>query len=452
MEREQLLRKVSALQACGRGFLVRRQFQRLRAEYEAIVREIEGDLGTLQWTEGWIPRPRFLPKKAKSHRTWKAGESIPNPEQELWSHIPCKESERETIWEEMVLKKSGESSANPGTHLCREDSPWLWVKQSRQTRKPNQEETRAMSKMENPEVTGPGLPYSQPELQELQYHRSHLAMELLWLQQAINSRKEYLILKQTMRSPEAGQTRDEPSMCPDHGRQACESTWSQPSPPLADQSYRDRTTEERHHDDSCQRVKSLHKSPESLATMEKNTAGAKCREPCYRRAGPQLPTPPDSQAIGDKFNKRPDHGGQTFGRTCLQQKKLEDQTSKNLKLRGHCSSKAKTQLPTLCEDPNIEDKSLRGPDHKEPNCQRTRPQELGLSEDHIIWDGTMARPEYGGLDLWRTKPPKGHSCSDRSSRDGTSNEPSHEECKNERTIPWRSRLPENLSSTGSDHT
>lgn len=49
-------------QACVRGFLVRRQFQSLRAEYEAIVREIEGDLGTLQWTEGWIPRPRFLPK------------------------------------------------------------------------------------------------------------------------------------------------------------------------------------------------------------------------------------------------------------------------------------------------------------------------------------------------------------------------------------------------------
>lgn len=49
------------LQACVRGFLVRRHFQNLRAEYEAIVREIEGDLGTLQWTEGWIPRPQFLP-------------------------------------------------------------------------------------------------------------------------------------------------------------------------------------------------------------------------------------------------------------------------------------------------------------------------------------------------------------------------------------------------------
>ena len=42
--------------------MVRRQFQSLRAEYEAIVQEIEGDLSTLQWTGGWIPKPVFLPE------------------------------------------------------------------------------------------------------------------------------------------------------------------------------------------------------------------------------------------------------------------------------------------------------------------------------------------------------------------------------------------------------
>uniref|UniRef100_A0A286XR89 IQ motif containing C n=2 Tax=Cavia porcellus TaxID=10141 RepID=A0A286XR89_CAVPO len=62
MESELLLRKVTTLQACVRGFLVRRRFQRLRAEYESIVQEIEGALGTLQWSAGWIPRPQFLPK------------------------------------------------------------------------------------------------------------------------------------------------------------------------------------------------------------------------------------------------------------------------------------------------------------------------------------------------------------------------------------------------------
>lgn len=181
------------LQACVRGFLVRRQFQSLRAEYEAIVREIEGDLGMLQWTEGWIPRPRFLPEKPKSHRTWKAKERVPNSEQKLRSHLQCKEPQREALWEEMMLKKSGESLTNSGSLPYTDDSHWLQNEQ----RKPSQEKARDRSRMENP-----GLPHSHTELQELQYHRSHLAMELLWLQQAINSRKEYLILRQTLRSPE----------------------------------------------------------------------------------------------------------------------------------------------------------------------------------------------------------------------------------------------------------
>ncbi|KAF5910402.1 hypothetical protein HPG69_014634 [Diceros bicornis minor] len=454
MERERFLRKVSAMQACVRGFLVRRQFQSLRAEYEAIVREIEGDLGTLQWTEGWIPRPQFLPEKAKSHRIWKAGERIQNPEQEQWSRFPCKEPEREAIWEGMMLKKSGESPANSRSLPCRDDSPWLQDEQSKKTAKPSQEETRDISRMENT-AAGPGLPHSQMEFQELQYQRSHLAMELLWLQQAINSRKEYLILKQTLRSPEAGQTGDEPSMCPDHRGQACERARSQPSPPLEDQSYRDRTTREPDHvDDSCRKVKSQpHKSPERLATTLKTTTGAKYRDQCYRRAGPQLPTPSDNQAIENRRSKEPDCGEQTFGGACMQLTKLlEDQTPKGLKPSGHCSGKARTQLPALHEDPNIEDKSPRRPDHKKPDFQRARPRELGLSEDHVIWDRTLTGPEHGGLDLWRTKPPKGQTPSDKSSRDRTSNELSYERWKNQRTVPWRSRPPEKLSSRGSNQT
>ncbi|XP_003415507.2 IQ domain-containing protein C isoform X2 [Loxodonta africana] len=446
MELEQLFRKVSALQACVRGFLVRRQFQNLRAEYEATVREIEGDQGVVQWTEGWIPRPQFLPENVKSHRTWKAGERVTNPEKELGSQFPCKEPE------EMVLKKSRESSANPGS---REDSPQLQDKQSRKTRKPSQGETRDSSRMGNPEATDPGLPYSQLELQEVQHLRSHLAMELLWLQQAINSRKEYLTLKQTLSSPEAGQTRDGPIVCPDHLRQACERAHTQRSPPLEDQCCRERTTRELDHvDDSCWRVKSQpHKPPESLAITDKTTAGAKYREPCYRRAGSQQPTPSDNQAIGDKLTKEPDRGEQASRGTCLQlMKHPEDQTPRGLKPRGHCSEKATTQLLTLPEEPAIKDKSPRGPDYQEPDCQSAGPQESGLSEDHIIWDGTLAGPEHSSLDLWRTKPPKGQTLSDRTSKGGLSNEPCHEGWTNQRTELWRSRPPKYLSSTGSDHT
>ncbi|KAM7247697.1 hypothetical protein CapIbe_001650 [Capra ibex] len=452
MERERLVRKVTALQACIRGFLVRRQFQSLRGEYEAIVREIDGDLGTLQWTEGWIPRPRFLPKKAKFCQTWKAArERAPNPEQELWSHFAHKETEKETIQEDMLLKKSGESFTNASSLPCRDASAWLQDEQSRRTRKPSQE-TRDVSRMKNPEAAGPGLSHSQTELQELQNHRSHLAMELLWLQQAINSRKEYLVLKQTLRSPEVNQNRHEPNLCQDHGGQSCEKARSQPGPPLEDQPYRGRTLGEPGHvGASYWRLRSQpHKFPERLATPDKTAAGAKYRDPSYRWPGPQLPTPSEYQATGKRLTKEQDCGEEISGETCLQLTTLlEDESHKELKSKGSCPGKARTQLPTLHEDPNIEDSSPRGPCQKEPDWQRAVPRELGISEDHVTWDGSLA--EHGGLDLWKNKPPKGQTPSDKSSIDRTSSESSDEGWQNQRTVPCRSRPPEKLS-TGSDHT
>lgn len=237
-------------------------------------------------------------------------------------------------------------------------------------------------------------------------------------------------------------------MCPDHGRQACERAGSQRNPPLENQSYRDRTTGEPDHvDNSFWRLKSQpSKSPERLATTDKTTAGAKYKDPCYRRAAPQLPTPSDKQAVENRLTKEPDRGEQTFEGTCLQLTQLlEDQTPKGLKPRSNCSRQARIQLPTLCED-----KCPKGPDHKEPDCQRARPQELGLSEDHVIWDRTLA--EHGGPDLWKTKPPKGQTPSGESSADRASNEYRHEGWKNQRTGLWRPRPPDKLSPTGSDHT
>lgn len=139
-------------------------------------------------------------------------------------------------------------------------------------------------------------------------------------------------------------------MCTDHGGLACEKAWSQPSPLLKDQFCRERTTGELDYaDDSCQKGKSqLLKYPESLATIDKITAGAKGRELCCRRAGPQLPAPSDSQAGRDMFTKGQDHEGQTVKGACQQQTKfLEDQTLRSLKPRSPCSGKARTQLPAL---------------------------------------------------------------------------------------------------------
>jgi len=326
-----------------------------------------------------------------------------------------------------MLKKSGESSANSGSLLCGGDSPWLRDEHSRKARNPSQGETR--------EAASLGLPRSQTELQELQYHHNHLAMELLWLQQAINSRKEYLILKQTLTSPEANQPRDKPSVCPDRRAQTYERAGSQTSPPLKNQSYQDRTAREPDHVDDCWRLKSPpRKSPERLATTDQTTAGVKYRDPRYRTARPQLLTPSDDQALENRLTEEPDHGEQTFGQTCPQlMTVLHDHTPKGLKPRGYRSEKARTRVPTLCEDPDIEDKSPRRPEHRDPDCQRASPRKLDLSEDCGIWDETWA--EHGSQDLWKTKPPKGQTPSDKSSRDRISNKPSHEERKNQRIVP-----------------
>ncbi|XP_041316843.1 IQ domain-containing protein C isoform X1 [Pyrgilauda ruficollis] len=54
-----LLRSVTRLQACARGFLLRRRLRSVRAEFEAVVLEIEGDLRQLRWSGRVLQRPRF---------------------------------------------------------------------------------------------------------------------------------------------------------------------------------------------------------------------------------------------------------------------------------------------------------------------------------------------------------------------------------------------------------
>ncbi|XP_075409637.1 IQ domain-containing protein C [Tenrec ecaudatus] len=427
MEPEQSFRKLSALQARVRGFLTRRQFRSLRAEYEATVREIEGDLSTVQWTEGCIPRPQFLPEVKCCH-TWKAGERVLHPER---SHFPCKE--------EVTLKTSEGSAANTGTVLCREVCPQL---PAEQTEKPGREDGGDSPGAGSSEATDPGLPCSRIELQHL---HSHLAMELLWLQQAITSRKEYLILKQTLSSQEEDQHRDGLCVCPGHAEQA-----SERAPPLEGQSYGDRTTGELDHgDNSCWKGKSQpHRSP------DKTTMGAERRARCQGKAGHQLPTPSDHHQTmgGDKLTKEPSHREQASRGPCQQlMKHLEDQIPRGLQPRGHCSEKARGQLLELSGDPGNKNMSPRGPGCQKSGGQRAGPGASDLPKDDVFWDGTLAGAAHGGQDLCKTKPPKGQTSSDRTSTDGPSRVSSHEGWTNQKTMPWKSRSPEYLSATGEDH-
>lgn len=178
---------------------------------------------------------------------------------------------------------------------------------------------------------------------------------------------------------------------------------------LEDRSYRDRAIGELHHaDDSSHEGRPQpQKSPDNTARAGKATAGARGRDVCYGKAGPQLPAALESQAGGHRVTQGPGHIGQPFNETCLQQSKLpEARAYRDPKPTSPCSGKSATQLPTLCENPNTEDRYSRKPSYKEADCQRARPYSLSISEDHMIWDRTLAGQEHGSLDLRRTKPPR----------------------------------------------
>lgn len=133
------------------------------------------------------------------------------------------------------------------------------------------------------------------------------------------------------------------------------------------------------------------KHPESVTSAGKTTAGSKGRELCYRNSASQLPAALESQAVGDRITKEPDHGGQPFKETSLQELKvLEDQIPGDLKFRSPCSGKAETQLPTFCENLNIEDRYSRKASYKEADSRSARPYDLSIPEGQVICDETLA--------------------------------------------------------------
>ncbi|XP_031988609.1 IQ domain-containing protein C [Corvus moneduloides] len=153
--RRRLLRAVTRLQAAARGFLLRRRLRSVREEFEAVVLEIEGDLSHLRWSGRVLQLPRFGPE-------------VHNPNPPNLGLVLIKSRERRE--EPRQGARSGTTTAN-GTAA---------------TSEPARKSPRTA-----------GVPRS-----ELQSYRKHLLMELLWIQQAIASRKNFLLLKRKLGIPE----------------------------------------------------------------------------------------------------------------------------------------------------------------------------------------------------------------------------------------------------------
>ncbi|XP_068273802.1 IQ domain-containing protein C isoform X2 [Nyctibius grandis] len=222
-----LLRAVTRLQACVRGYLLRKRFRSLQAEYEEVVREIEGDLRHLEWRGQFLPRPMFVPEKPTQGEHSGPGEAVPSdetsaekPQEELDASEPERDRDCGSVNPAAPLQSKQElSSAGEGDVVT---PPDLGADADRGTEKgcssPAESEdwqndssvssVWASTSLEAEALEGyleiplediKNLPRTRSGLQS---YRNHLMMELLWLQQAIASRENYLMLKQRLETPD----------------------------------------------------------------------------------------------------------------------------------------------------------------------------------------------------------------------------------------------------------
>uniref|UniRef100_A0A452IZ17 IQ motif containing C n=1 Tax=Gopherus agassizii TaxID=38772 RepID=A0A452IZ17_9SAUR len=229
-EQHRLVKGVTTLQAYVRGYLVRKRFQSLQEDYENMVKEIEGDLGLLQWKGRFIPMPVFPQKKqmkvkrlidqesgSKDHNNTAKGQQkhcpleTLEPEKDCDSRS-CMKPAAQLQDEQMVsrgeskrvqqnLECDADKSTGQDCSLSGENTEWKNTSNASSVWSNTVPEIG--STVASQELPFKSIKQELPQtLSDLQCYRNHLAMELLWLQQAIVSRKNYLILKQRLGTPE----------------------------------------------------------------------------------------------------------------------------------------------------------------------------------------------------------------------------------------------------------
>ncbi|XP_064158706.1 IQ domain-containing protein C isoform X1 [Anguilla rostrata] len=237
MERQDLERIITDFQAKARGFLVRKELSGVRQDYEDIVSEIEGDLSHLEWRGGIIAIPLFT----KNAFVWQRNKSpsSENPEepsrvseltqllgkpgegtsQEVQlvisdTQVAMRELHQQEQYDRVpAVRDSGSSGPAEGdgdlslgtetrgrVELQEGGDPGSVVEDTLVWDSTAMDAGYSLLRKGSPRRSQvKDIPRKQ---EDLCLHRNNLSMELLWLQQAINSRKKYLLLKQRLGLPE----------------------------------------------------------------------------------------------------------------------------------------------------------------------------------------------------------------------------------------------------------
>ncbi|XP_004082287.1 IQ domain-containing protein C [Oryzias latipes] len=199
---------VTRFQALVRGYLIREEVRRASVDFEEIVKEIDGSLAHLRWTNATVSIPYFIdnlsphqPGVSFSKRS-ESGLRVGDPQRspalseerkELCVLLERKEAERDgshrclprrsAAEEDQQQKFVGDADEEVMESTRRSSSIWgsLEIDLNSYPNKGSQHYCLAEEVPRTP--------------QALRLHRNTLTMELVWLQQAIDSRKKYLSLK-----------------------------------------------------------------------------------------------------------------------------------------------------------------------------------------------------------------------------------------------------------------
>ncbi|KAM4723877.1 IQ domain-containing protein C [Anableps anableps] len=201
MDRSKWDKIIIRFQARARGYLLRTELRRAREDFEEIVREIEGEQTHLRWTDtilsipfftdtggACLQRPSRLLKRPDPELDVSAPQS-PDPPSEEGQEccVERKEAERDD-WSIIPLRGDGEEQGLKVDEEAKESterSSTIWS---------SVELDNNVYPQKGPQQYC--LAQEVPHTSEaLRLHRNTLTMELVWLQQAINSRKKYLSLK-----------------------------------------------------------------------------------------------------------------------------------------------------------------------------------------------------------------------------------------------------------------
>ncbi|XP_058471961.1 IQ domain-containing protein C [Solea solea] len=218
MDWSKLDKTLVQFQARARGYLLRKELARAREDFEDIVKEIDGDLTHVQWKDTIIiATPHFtdtddpFPPSSDVSLPSDPGLDVSARPQSPAASAASLSSDRggdQTLLSQRTEAERDDSETNSKPHLSRD------VEDARQK---DQEEDKDGGLMES---TGNSTTiWSSLELdvsnshhhqglrqycsaqevpctpEALRLHRNALTMELVWLQQAIDSRKKYLSLK-----------------------------------------------------------------------------------------------------------------------------------------------------------------------------------------------------------------------------------------------------------------